>query len=236
MPRSGKLSIAEVLNMISTVWAVVTGGIRTNENVGINGAPDGTSKIKIYGNIESTGKEGVGQAPDPSYTLGVAGANSIKTVGAVEIGGDVTAKKVVGGINRQVSLWHDEAQVVIGGALSCSRDANQMYNHYCTQVDHADANEIEHLVSLQEGTYTFGALGLKTADSGKIDWYLDNTKIVDGQDWYAGSPTYDQKQIHPGIVVAESGEYSLRGVTNGKNTSSSGYYILLTKYWIQKTA
>ena len=58
------------------------------------------------------------------------------------------------------------------------------------------------------------------SNRGKIDWYIDGVLAVSGQDWYVGSLIYNVVKT-ASVTVSGSGLHTVKGVTNGKNASSS---------------
>ena len=84
------------------------------------------------------------------------------------------------------------------------------------------------------GTYTIYFCGRKTSGAGKVDWTLDGTSIVAGQDWYAGTTT-DYVYTVTGVSV-KSGAHTLLGTINGKNASSADYIMAMYSIVFVKTA
>lgn len=138
---------------------------------------------------------------------------------------------------RRTELWHDEAVVITGNALAHATQASQRYNTYSYQNAGANGDEFEQAFFLRAGTYDFKALGATTSTSGLIDWYMKasggsyGSAFETGQDWYSGATTYNVIQTASSVTVASDGVYVIKGKVNGKNGSSTGYYITLTKYW-----
>ena len=131
----------------------------------------------------------------------------------------------------RATMWHDEALVIVGGgSIYSAHDSGQDYAKYARITTHANGDEFTNGFMLEAGTYTFSVLGYTDTNLGKLDWYIDDVLVVTGEDWY-GSSVNNVLKTHASITVTGSGRHVLRGVTNGKNGSSSNYYIELTKYW-----
>lgn len=135
----------------------------------------------------------------------------------------------------RATLWHDEATVVAGNALSLAVNNSQFYNCLHNQNPSADGDAFTQAVVLAEGTYNFYVLGRTGSGLGRLDWYIDDIKVVSAQDWYNASITYNVIKTATDIVIAEGGRHVLKGVVNGKHVSSTGYAIYLTKYWFKQT-
>jgi hypothetical protein len=128
----------------------------------------------------------------------------------------------------QVTLWHDEATVIVGNALATALNAAYSYNLLVFQNTPANGDTLEWTFVLPPGSYTLTVLGTTDLNRGKLDWYIDGVLVVSGQDWYtaaSGHKTYKEAAV----VVGPGQLHTLRGVINGKNGSSSDYYMTLTK-------
>jgi hypothetical protein len=133
---------------------------------------------------------------------------------------------------QRATMWHDEATVTNGNAISEIQDTSQIYNVRCVQTPPADGDSFTHSFYIRAGTYTVYWLGRTSDNVGQIDWSLDGVNFETGQDWYSAATTYNVIKS-ASLTIAEDGYHVLRGTVNGKNASSSGYNINLTKYWIK---
>lgn len=131
----------------------------------------------------------------------------------------------------RATLWHDEAVVIVGGALGIDIATAYHYFTAAFQSGAANGDTFEQVFLLAAGSYTFGVDGYATNNRGIIDWYLDGLPLVIGQDWYAASGAVTVKTAT--VRVPTTGLHTLRGVVNGKNGSSSGFSETLTKYWFR---
>jgi hypothetical protein len=80
-------------------------------------------------------------------------------------------------------------------------------------------------------------MGDTDSNRGIIDWYLSENggsfnSFTTGQDWYAGSVSSGVVKT-ASITISASGYHVLKGIVNGKNASSSNYYIVLRKMWLK---
>lgn len=132
------------------------------------------------------------------------------------------------------TLWHDEATVLAGNPLTTNQIAGQAYRQYTFQDPPADGDTFEQTLWLAQGDYIFSTIGVTFSQYGKIDWYLDGQRAVEGQDWYSAG-TVNNVIKTATVRALTSGTHTLRGVVNGKNGSASGYFIVLTKYWFRRT-
>jgi hypothetical protein len=136
----------------------------------------------------------------------------------------------------RATLWHDESVVTAGNALTTAILATQPHNYVATQSAAADADSFTQSCVLGEGTYTLYILGETRTAGGKVDWTLDGASIATGQDWYSASNTPNVIKSIASIVIATGGRHILQGTINGKNASSSGYTLRLTKFWFVPSA
>ncbi len=136
----------------------------------------------------------------------------------------------------RATMWHDEATVITGNALARLVVDTHAYNVVSYQKASADGDTFTHGFQVGEGTYTLTVLGRHLTSAGRVDWYVDDVLVASAQDWYAGSAAPNITKTVADIVIAEGGWHVLKGVVNGKNGSSSGYDLQLTKYWLKQAS
>lgn len=141
-----------------------------------------------------------------------------------------------GNMPQRGTLWHEEASVQSGNPIAINIETSQAHNMVARQNPDANGDSFRQTVVLEEGTYNFYVLGQQHPNSGKLDWYLDGTQIASGQDWYAATLTSNVIRTITNITVTGNGRHYLSAQVNGKNASSGGYQIRLTKYWFVKTS
>ncbi len=129
------------------------------------------------------------------------------------------------------TCWHDEATIIAGNPFTTSLSGSQLYG-YIYQSAPANGDSFSHSLCLMAGSYVFSVLGVTASSYGKIDWKLDGTTIVSGQDWFSGGLVYNAVQTAT-VTVSGDGYHQLVGVVNGKHASSTNYYVPLTKYWFK---
>jgi hypothetical protein len=133
----------------------------------------------------------------------------------------------------RATFWHDESTITVGNGFATS---------YWTLWDHpygwskyqnaaADGDTFTHSFSMKAGTYTLSVLATTGATRGKVDWYIDDVKVVTGQDWYSGSTVGDVTKT-ASVTVTGNGRHVLKAVINGQHASSSGYLFNATKFWL----
>jgi hypothetical protein len=124
-------------------------------------------------------------------------------------------------------------KIVTGGfTWSGTVSTAQQYNVEYFQNSPADGNAIQTTVLLKAGTYDVFVLGITANNRGIIDWSMDGSNFISGQDWYNGSDQYNI--IKTGTVtIADDGRHLLKATVNGKNGSSSNYYMVITAIWLK---
>lgn len=95
------------------------------------------------------------------------------------------------------------------------------------QSSPANGDKIIFYFTLQDGEYTFCMIGVKYPDEGKSDLYVDDVKVngATPYDWYAAATTLNQTWTVTGITLTTSGLHKFEIRVNGKNASSSNYFI-----------
>jgi hypothetical protein len=136
---------------------------------------------------------------------------------------------------HRATLWPDEALVLAGNALTVANQSTQKYAIDVYQSPPANGDSFSLSFFLAAGTYTMYVLGQTNSDHGKIDWYIDNVVAISGQDWYNGSAQTNITKSGS-VTVIGNGYHVLKGTVNGKNGSSSNYYIERTKIWFVPSA
>lgn len=148
-------------------------------------------------------------------------------------GGDVIYPK-------HATFWHDEATITVGNDLLRTtlanapfNIANSFYNTSSYQNPGANGDTFEQIFLITEGNYRLFVLGAKNSVHGILKWFVDDSEVVSSQDWYASSVQANIIQTSD-IEISGDGEHILIGVVTGKNGSSGGYYMPLTKYWLER--
>lgn len=136
----------------------------------------------------------------------------------------------------RATMWHDQATVTVGGSIYNAHDSSQDHAKYVRINPANNGDTFSQSFVLAAGTYTFCVLGCQGTTSGKMDWYVDDVLIASGEDWYYNPVTQNTLFTHTGVTITGDGRHVLKGIINGKNASSSGYYANLTKYWFQPAA
>lgn len=174
---------------------------------------------------------------------GVAvGSRGLAVVIAMKVGAGVGGGSTPTIFPTRATLWHHEALVTVGTSLSDPvHDVNQDYITCNLQYDGVaaggnDGDTFTQGVVLDAGTYTLYILGAGDLNNGKAQWYMDDVAIGSLQDWYTSGPSYNIIMTVSSIVIANPGRHVLKCVINGKNASSIGYYLPLTKYWLTQAS
>lgn len=135
----------------------------------------------------------------------------------------------------RASMFHGLSLVENGNAITSAISTNQFYNQAWLQSAAANGDIFTNSFVLGEGTYTMHILGQTTGNSAKIDWVIDGTTILTGQDWYSAGFTFNVEKTIAAITVAanDGGRHVLTGTVNGRNGASGDFQIRLTKIWFE---
>ncbi len=91
-------------------------------------------------------------------------------------------------------------------------------------------------VDLPAGTYTCYFIFSVYSDGGKVDVYINGTKKVSAYDTYWASK-WSRITSVASVVISSSGTpVAVKFAVNGKNASSSGYFIRLSGMFFLRTA
>ena len=127
-------------------------------------------------------------------------------------------------------MWHDQSIITVGNALTTAIDIGQRHSYVMYQNAAANGDTWKNGFLVQAGTYSLNFLSTKDADRGSLDVYIDDV-LAGTIDFYAGSLTKNQTSTISSLTITD-GYHTLKGVVNGKNASSSGYIIALTKIYL----
>lgn len=129
----------------------------------------------------------------------------------------------------RAEMWHKDSIVTTGNAIVNNFNTSQMYSSFSAQTAAQNGDTFTQSFMLAAGTYTLVFFGITSTDRGKIDWYIDDVKVVSLQDWYATPAAFNITKTVTSISVVGNGRHVLKGVVNGKNGSSSAYIMVLTR-------
>lgn len=115
-------------------------------------------------------------------------------------------------------------------ALAGQPLAGSWYNN-----SHNDADSITFSALLRSGTYIFTTIGYTNIDCGKIDWYMDNSIIKSGEDWYSNPAVLNVEKTFT-FTIPLTGYHVFKGVINGKNGASSNHYYELSYVHIKQSS
>jgi hypothetical protein len=97
----------------------------------------------------------------------------------------------------------------------------------------ANGDWIEWEVLLDAGTWALDLIWARDPSLGIVDFTLGAT-AVGTQDMYGGAAS-NAVTTFSGIAVASAGTYALRATINGKNASSSNYYMVIQLLTLRRT-
>lgn len=138
--------------------------------------------------------------------------------------------------SKSAVMWHDQSSVISGASLASVNNTSQRYNTVTTQSAALDGDSWGNGCELKAGTYTISFLSLTNSNRGKLDVWVDNV-VSDavGIDFYSAGLTNDVIKTAT-ITIKSDGYHRFKFIVNGKNASSSSYYIALTKIWLTPSA
>jgi hypothetical protein len=128
--------------------------------------------------------------------------------------------------------WHYSA--IIAGTWAFNADGAAIYYGYWRNSSSDDSDQVDYKVYLDAGTYTITYCGLVHTTMGILDTEID--EVSQGTlDWYGATARNVLKSI-TGIVIATAGLKTLGVLANGKNGSSTDYYLGISSISLYRTA
>jgi hypothetical protein len=137
-------------------------------------------------------------------------------------------------------IFANELTVLTGTALTAIVDASQLFQARWYQGTPANGDQLTWSWLLRVGTYTLYQLGVTSNTLGiqdiatkEADESVFSDQIT-GIDWYTAGQIANQVKTGT-ITIGTSGLVIFRSTINGKNASSTNYYLSLTQLWIKPT-
>ena len=134
-----------------------------------------------------------------------------------------------------ITVWPWNYSAIIAGTWAWGDNTNQMYDGAWYDSSTADQDQIDYIVSLAAGTYTFSVLTITSNAYGIMDVLIDGAS-VGTIDLYTLAAAYNVIKTITGIVVATSGLKTISILANGKNGSSSDYTLTYNNFVLFRTA
>lgn len=133
-----------------------------------------------------------------------------------------------GGGQANTTLWPDNFTGVTGTWGITLYGAQQMGYYLSNTATHANGDAFELTAFLGAGNYTLKMLVVKSSAYGKLDVAVDGSNIATGLDFY-NAGELDSTHISASVTILTDGAHTIRFTVNGKNGSSSDFYILITR-------
>jgi hypothetical protein len=161
---------------------------------------------------------------DPEYADYIWASNQV----ALELSLDMSIYP------KTATMWHDEMGVKWGGAkVQSFPGADQRYKSQTFQSPQANGDSWFNYFWCRAGVYNLHLLGSTSNNRAKLDLAIDDETIVTGQDWYSAGDVANVIHTVSEVEIPDDGQHILQAVVNGRHASSTGWYIVLTKYWLE---
>jgi len=125
--------------------------------------------------------------------------------------------------------------IIQGTWVRFSSNASQTSGFFMYNSSNTDLDQVDYKISLEKGTYTFDLITMMNTNCPILDVLIDGVS-AGTKDLYSASVVYNSLQTITGIVVTTSGLKTLSLKVNGKNASSTGYYLNLSYFTLFRTA
>lgn len=140
-----------------------------------------------------------------------------------------------------VTLWHYNAIAPLGGLMQTLQSSSVYHGFYARQATGTDGDSCYHPVYLKAGSYTLRLVNLKYNNCGKMQLKLQhqkygNTDLDQLFDTYSSTLVINNiEEINP-VTVTRDGYHYLWVIANGKNASSSAYFVNVTAVHLIRNA
>jgi len=122
-------------------------------------------------------------------------------------------------------FWRD-GQIMSGNALAFTQGTGLWLNGEWHQQTAAINDELRFRIFLKSGFYYLTMIGRTQSDCGEQTWPVDNVAQSGSLDWYSAAQTNNVVKSQY-LEIPESGDHVLESRVQGKNASSSNYYLRL---------
>lgn len=206
--------------------------------------------IDADGAIITTGADVAVDAADVTYTPGtLADWDGSVDPGNQDNANDQLAERVADleglAIDELLPVRYEQTfasmYVIQGTSMALTVNASQMLNTFWYFADGNDGDNGTFSCVLKPGSYTIELIGIVGSNKCKLDIDFKHvndgsyTNIVTQQDWYAGGAAFNTSKTAT-FTVSTGGRHIFKLAVNGKNASSSNYYIQLSLIMIYLTA
>lgn len=106
-----------------------------------------------------------------------------------------------------------------------------LFGVYNYQNPPANGDAAQTTCMLRAGNYKLYVAGQTEPDAGMLDWSVNGSNVLTGQDWYSAGVGANTVQS-ANIVIAASGLQTFKYTVNGKNVASSNYFLVLYAAWV----
>lgn len=138
------------------------------------------------------------------------------------------------GLTRNPVMWHDQSIATVGNSFSYSLDYFQFFGVIAQQLTAANGDTFKNSFVCAPGTYVLNLLTKLDNYCGILDVYVDN--VLKGSfDLYSAGGVQNTIKTTSSFSLA-GGYHVLKGVVNGKNGSSVGYSVLMTRMYLTPSA
>jgi hypothetical protein len=178
--------------------------------------------------------EAIEYAAIAASEAGIAAINAQNDATAALVAAE-NAEVIAGNaFERRATMWHDES-ICSFGTPAYAINTAQRHNFYRFSNTQGNVFLNSFTMDLNDGA-TLYFLGATSNGSGQLEVYLDST-YVGLIEWYTAGNVFNvEKSIAIPAATFGAGHHQLRLQCVTKHASSSGYAIVLTKYFVIATA
>lgn len=111
------------------------------------------------------------------------------------------------------------------GTWAISDQPLQFQSQFITNTSNADGDNLTTpSFTCDAGSYKIGVVHLKSNGSAKVDVFVDSTKVLSADDWYAAAASWNLVTQTSAISLT-AGTHTIKIAANGKNAASAGYGV-----------
>lgn len=163
---------------------------------------------------------------------GIDAANAQTTADNAQTTANIALTNALQAFPDSMRFFGDELLYVAGTPTSTT-GGGFPYNWvtYAT----ADGSDARITLNLRGGKWTFKFLTVTGTGSGRVTITVGSAVLADPEDLYTAVQNQAKVYTYPNVTISSSDRYEIRFLTNGRNGSSSGFAVTITKFWGYRT-
>lgn len=163
-----------------------------------------------------------------AVAAGVDAAAAQTTANNAFVLADQAYDKVLVAYPQAIRVFGDELFPLVGTPFR-TVSASYPYNLATGLANNADSAYT--IVNMRAGTWSFRLLTQTASSLGRLTIAIEGNPVIDPQELYSLTNNANIVFSYDGFTVPADGVYTVTFTVSGKHASSSGFAVVITKFW-----